>query len=446
MNLKKVCFVGLCSLAFTSLADNVWNVGTYEKRRGWPIVSEDGTKKLYIKCAPQTDYTSGVFELSSLGEGVSGVLDLRGLKLKSAKGTVEAKAVSIGKDLLRKNASVTGFYANKVSSVGHCAFSRAEKLERVILSGSADTIPNGSYATHPGIRSGVFSDCPALKEVVLDLPLKHLGDAAFAGSTNLSSDITKIVPRTIESIGTTAFWNCINLRGELVTDAVKSVGSRAFQRAGFDSISLGCDGSLKEFASGGSSGGISYGVFTGGPNLTNLEVRAAGLVSLGSNNFSDIPNLKRAAFDAPKLEVSDMELTEGDSRGMVDVDIVDDDSFWGDVKVEFPQKPKNGSVAVAANKKTLIYRANEDFVGEDSFTVVVTDGFNRSEERTVKVNVLPLETSEDDSVHEGESSTDNLITEPQADNGIPAWLIALLAVLGLAIVAVAVAMIIKHKK
>ena len=150
--------------------------------------------------------------------------------------------------------------------------------------------------------------------------------------------------------------------------------------------------------------------------------------------------------DAPKLEVSDMELTEGDSRGMVDVDIVDDDSFWGDVKVEFPQKPKNGSVAVAANKKTLIYRANEDFVGEDSFTVVVTDGFNRSEERTVKVNVLPLETSEDDSVHEGESSTDNLITEPQADNGIPAWLIALLAVLGLAIVAVAVAMIIKHKK
>jgi hypothetical protein len=321
MNLKKVCFVGLCSLAFTSLADNVWNVGTYEKRRGWPIVSEDGTKKLYIKCAPQTDYTSGIITIDSLGADVSGVIDLRDIKLKSSKGLVDVKSVSIGKDILRKNASVTGFYANKVSSVGHCAFSRAEKLERVILSGSADTIPNGSYATHPGIRSGVFSDCPALKEVELDLPLKHLGDAAFAGSTNLSSDITKIVPRTIESIGTTAFWNCINLRGELVTDAVKSVGSRAFQRAGFDSISLGCDGSLKEFASGGSSGGISYGVFTGGPNLTNLEVRAAGLVSLGSNNFSDIPNLKRAAFDAPKLEV--MGETRGCCSGLKSLEIIE---------------------------------------------------------------------------------------------------------------------------
>lgn len=321
MNLKKVCFVGLCSLVFTSFADNVWNVGTYEKRRGWPIVSEDGAKKLYIKCAPQTDYSSGVIELCALGSDISGALDLRGLKLKSDKGIIEVKSLSIGKNLLRKNSAVSEFYADKVSSVGHCAFSRAEKLERVILSGSADTIPDGSYATHPGIRSGVFSDCPALKEVVLDLPLKHIGDAAFAGATNLSSDITKIVPRSIESIGTTAFWNCINLRGELVTDAVKAVGSRAFQRAGFDSISLGCDGSLKEFASGGSSGGISYGVFTSGPNLTNLEVRAAGLVSLGSNNFADIPNLKRAAFDAPKLEV--MGETRGCCSGLKSLEVIE---------------------------------------------------------------------------------------------------------------------------
>ena len=321
MNLKKVCFVGLCSLVFTSFADNVWNVGTYEKRRGWPIVSEDGAKKLYIKCALQTDYSSGVIELCALDSDISGALDLRGLKLKSDKGIIEVKSLSIGKNLLRKNSAVSEFYADKVSSVGHCAFSRAEKLERVILSGSADTIPNGSYATHPTIRSGVFSDCPALKEVVLDLPLKHIGDAAFAGATNLSSDITKIVPRSIESIGTTAFWNCINLRGELVTDAVKAVGSRAFQRAGFDSISLGCDGSLKEFASGGSSGGISYGVFTSGPNLTNLEVRAAGLVSLGSNNFADIPNLKRAAFDAPKLEV--MGETRGCCSGLKSLEVIE---------------------------------------------------------------------------------------------------------------------------
>ncbi len=150
--------------------------------------------------------------------------------------------------------------------------------------------------------------------------------------------------------------------------------------------------------------------------------------------------------DAPKVEVSDMELTEGDSRGMVTINIVDEDSFWGDVKVEFPQEPQNGSVAAAANKKTLIYRANDGFVGEDSFTVVVTDGFNRSEEVTVKVTVLPLETSTGESNSESEDSVGDLTTEPQIDNGVPIWLIALLSVLGLAIVAVAAVMIIKHKK
>lgn len=149
---------------------------------------------------------------------------------------------------------------------------------------------------------------------------------------------------------------------------------------------------------------------------------------------------------APVVEVEDMELTEGDSRGMVSINITDDDSFWGDVKIEFPQEPKNGSAAAAANKKTLIYRANNGFVGEDSFTVVVTDGFNRSEEVTVKVTVLPLEVSEDESTEESDASSGDITTEPQEEKGIPAWLIALLAVLGAAVIAVAAVMIIKHKK
>lgn len=149
---------------------------------------------------------------------------------------------------------------------------------------------------------------------------------------------------------------------------------------------------------------------------------------------------------APVVEVEDMELTEGDSRGMVSINITDDDSFWGDVKIEFPQEPKNGSVAAAANKKTLIYRANNGFVGEDSFTVVVTDGFNRSEEVAVKVTVLPLEVSEDESTEESDASSGDITTEPQEEKGMPAWLIALLSVLGAAVIAVAAVMIIKHKK
>ena len=148
---------------------------------------------------------------------------------------------------------------------------------------------------------------------------------------------------------------------------------------------------------------------------------------------------------APTVEVGDMELTEGDSRGIVSINITDEDSYWGDVKVEFPQEPKNGNVAAAANKKSLVYKANDGFVGEDSFTVVVTDGFNRSEEVTVKVTVLPLEVSGQESNPENEESGD-IVTEPQTDNGMSAWLIALLAALGVAIAAAVAFVIIKHKK
>lgn len=321
MNFKIFCTLGFCSVVFASSAGNVWNLGDFEKRRGWPIVSKDGSKKLYVRCAPKTDYTTGEVILDSVGAGTEGVIDLRALTLNTPKGAVAVKSLAVGDGLLRGNPSVTGFYADNVVSIGHCAFSRAAKLERVVLAGSADIIPDGRYPTHPTIRAGVFSDCPALKEVVLDLPLKRIGDAAFAGATNLSSDVAKIVPRSIESIGTSAFWNCPRLRGELVTDRIKSVGGKAFLRAGFDSIRLGCDDALAEFPKGGASVGVSYGVFTVCPNLTNLEVRAAGLVSLGSNNFADIPNLKRAAFDAPKLEV--MGETRGCCSGLKSLEVIE---------------------------------------------------------------------------------------------------------------------------
>ena len=52
----------------------------------------------------------------------------------------------------------------------------------------------------------------------------------------------------------------------------------------------------------GSSGGNAYGVFTQCPNLTNLEIRAHGLVSMGNLNFGDSPALRRFAADAPKLQ------------------------------------------------------------------------------------------------------------------------------------------------
>lgn len=145
--------------------------------------------------------------------------------------------------------------------------------------------------------------------------------------------------------------------------------------------------------------------------------------------------------EAPVVSVNDIELVAGDSRVMADISIVDSDSYWGDIQVEFPNAPKNGIVTVAASKKTLVYRADDGFVGEDSFTIRVSDGFNTSEEITVKVTVTAPEISE--------SAPDvNSESDPTVDVGhgeVPLWLIILLSVLVLAIIAVAAVMVIKHK-
>lgn len=208
---------------------------------------------------------------------------------------------------------------------------------------------------------------------------------------------------------------------------------------------------------------LYYGAKTGYMNSLKTYYQGAGPGSIYDFCYSDIKTPRglylRRLYDltynfihgtykneAPSVTVSDIELVQGDSRAMVDIVITDNDSYWGDISVEFPTEPTHGNVAVAATKKTIIYRADKDFVGEDSFTLVVTDGFNRSEEVAVKVNVLPLEISEDESKPDDNSSVGDLVPEPQAEKGVPIWLIVLLSVLGLLIVVVAAVMIIKRKR
>lgn len=147
--------------------------------------------------------------------------------------------------------------------------------------------------------------------------------------------------------------------------------------------------------------------------------------------------------EAPVAEVNDIELVAGDKRVTADIKITDSDSYWGDIQVEFVKMPEHGGVTVAASKKTLIFRADEGYVGEDSFVLQVSDGFNRSEEITVKVTVNEPAVNEASGQQSGESSQSGAISDK---NGAPLWLVILLLVLGAAVVAVAVAVIVKKKK
>ena len=147
--------------------------------------------------------------------------------------------------------------------------------------------------------------------------------------------------------------------------------------------------------------------------------------------------------EAPQVEVDDFELLAGDKRAMADIKITDADSFWGDITVEFVKMPEHGGVTVAASKKTLIFRADDGYVGSDSFTLRVSDGFNYSEEITVNVTVNEPAVNESSESNSDESSQS---ANGGEKDGTPVWLVILLSVLGVAVVAVAAAVVVKKKK
>ncbi len=151
-------------------------------------------------------------------------------------------------------------------------------------------------------------------------------------------------------------------------------------------------------------------------------------------NYNNVP---------PTLSVeTEVELVFGDTQVTLDLGINDVDSHWENLVVEFVGEPRHGRVASASDKKTLIYNVDEDYVGEDSFIVCISDGFNRSEEITVKVKVIKPETPE------VSVQTDVSVTLPPSNpkSGTPVWLIILLIILAAAMIVVAVVTIVKPKK
>jgi len=302
-----VCATLLAS--FAAQAENAWTLGAYEKHAGWPLTSPDGSVTVFLGGGPGADFSSGEVELCACENyggrsrvRGSGEIDMRGLVIAQGGRRIPVVSLSIGRFFLIGKGGIRAFYADNVAKIGAKSFARAKDLGEVSISGTADNLPDGSSAMHPSNRAGVFSDCPALTNMTLSLPLASIGSVAFAGSSNLAGDVARLVPKGVTNIGACAFLHASSLRGTLETAAVRGVGARAFQSAGFDEIRLGCDDGLAEFPPGGASGGNAYGVFTLCPNLTNLEIRAGGLVSMGNLNFGDSPALRRFAADAPKLQ------------------------------------------------------------------------------------------------------------------------------------------------
>jgi hypothetical protein len=130
---------------------------------------------------------------------------------------------------------------------------------------------------------------------------------------------------------------------------------------------------------------------------------------------------------------------------MTEISVSDADSHFDDLLIEFTEKPQNGRVTVSSDKATLIFQPDAGFVGEDSFSLRVTDGFNLSDEIKVKVTVKNDSVS-DELFSEIPDSDSNDSPDGEEPISVPPWLMIIVIVLISAMIAVAAAVIIKSLK
>lgn len=318
-NILSVLFasLGFVFLAISTFAENVWYVTTWTKSPGrYTITNATQKAVLYIAAASNTTtYESGKvgFAINTSGGGTSlhtssavGVVDLRDMIIDIKGVRYPVSQLDISNYAFKDCKSITAFYANNVSAIGQLAFSRSS-CQYINITGSATSLPAGWSYSNATNRRGVFSDCTSLTNIVLDLPLTFIGEAAFINAKNLKGDLSNIVRKSVAEIGNGAFVDCQLLTGKVEVASLKTLGIKAFSGCGVQDVVLSCTDAFKSFSSGSASGGLAYGIFSPCNNLTNLEIHAVNFTSLGSNNLDAKTPLKRLVINSKSFTTINVE-------------------------------------------------------------------------------------------------------------------------------------------
>lgn len=227
-------------------------------------------------------------------------------------------------------------------------------------------------------------------------------------------------------------WNRSSFDSDSYADAAKNYENQLFAM-----YKSGCMNSFKIFTETDNNG--VFGILSKSEITTPKGINLRRLYDL---TYQFIHGTYKN--NAPVVSVPDIELIYGEERVLAEISIEDNDTHWDDIVIEFPKKPQHGNITVSADKQTLIFQPEKDFTGKDSFTVIVSDGFNNSEEIEVAINVINNDTSIEEVVSDTIEETEE---DPQKDTVvIPPWLMIIVLILVGAVVAVAVVVIIKSLK
>jgi len=149
---------------------------------------------------------------------------------------------------------------------------------------------NGKICIPSGVTSideYAFCDCSGLTSIVVDehnpkYDSRNNCNAIIEKSTNklIVGCKNTIIPNSVTSIGSGAFWGCADLMSITIPSSVKSIGWNAFC----------CCSGLKAVSIPNSVKGIGIGAFSGCSGLTSVTIPNS-VNSIGSFAFSDCSGL-----------------------------------------------------------------------------------------------------------------------------------------------------------
>ena len=189
---------------------------------------------------------------------------------------------------------------NSVTSIGERTFSYCSGLTSIEIPNSVTSIGSSAFSYCSGLTSveipnsvtsigdGLFSCCSGLTSIVV-----AEGNAKYDSRENCNAIIEKetntlvvgckntIIPNSVTSIGSSAFYDCSGLTSVVIGNSVKSIGDNAF---GY------CSG-LTSVVIPNSVKSIGRNAFFGCSGLTSVEIPNS-ITSIGDYAFLNCKNLK----------------------------------------------------------------------------------------------------------------------------------------------------------
>lgn len=274
----------------------------------------------------------GILALVTVAKGIGGVtaaederFRINGTTLTKYLGTdtyvsVPNTVTVIGDEAFSGNETLTSIsIPDSVTQVSYNAFKNCTALTGIILPNSVDKVGPGAFEGCKALTSvqigknvsswgsGVFANCEKLAKISVDTDNEYLtyyNGALYNGNMTMLYQVLParegenyVMPDTVETIDTYAFWNLQNTKNVMVSENVSTIPKQAMSSMGSvenvvlkDSITgieeraFANDAALKQVVVPESVTNIDKKAFTGSPNLKIYTAKSSTADTFGKNN------------------------------------------------------------------------------------------------------------------------------------------------------------------